>query len=140
METGLAINKLSNLLRRRSAQILKTVGISGAQGSVLDFLLVSPGPVCQRDVEQEFGLRPSTASELLQTMEKSGLIRRLPDPADARRKNLEPDPQAAAVCSALRQEITGTETLLLQGISEAEKQQFLATARKMLQNLQEATQ
>ena len=39
-----------------------------------------------RRVEQEFGLRPSTATELLQALQAADLIRREPDPADARRK------------------------------------------------------
>ena len=138
METGLMINKLSNCLRRRSAEIQRSVGVSGSQGAILDYILVETahGTVCQRDIEQEFGLRPSTATEVLKALEKSQLIRRVPDPEDARRKNIVFLPQADAVCAALQAEITQTEELLLRDITPQEKEQFLRIAHRMLQNLE----
>ena len=131
------INKLSNCLRRRSAKIQKSVGVSGAQGAILDYILVESarGGVCQKDIEKEFGLRPSTATEALRGLEKAQLIRRVTDKQDARRKWIEFLPQADAVCTALQGEINQTETLLLEGITPEEKAQFLRIAGKMLQNL-----
>ena len=40
METGKMINRISNRLRRRSLQIQTKLGISGAQGNVLDYILI----------------------------------------------------------------------------------------------------
>ena len=40
METGKMINKISHRLRRRSQAVQKTVGISEAQGRILDYILV----------------------------------------------------------------------------------------------------
>lgn len=139
MNTGLLINKLSNCLRRRSGEIQRSVGVSGAQGAVLDFILVesSADNVCQRDIEREFGLRPSTATEMLQSLENAGLIRRIPDANDARRKNIVFTPQAETIRQALAGEITETETLLLQGITPEEQTQFFAIGQKMLRNLSE---
>ena len=139
METGLMINKLSNCLRRRSAEIQRSVGISGAQGAVLDYILVEHArgrDVCQKDIEKEFGMRPSTVTEMLKSMEAAGFIRRVPDPEDARRKNIVFLPQADAVCAALQAEITQTEELLLRDIPPQEKEQFLRIAHRMLQNLE----
>lgn len=140
MNTGLLINKLSNCLRRRSGAVQKSVGVTSAQGAVLDYILVesAAGEVCQRDIEREFGLRPSTATELLQTLEAMQLIRRVPAASDARRKNIEFTPQAESLRSALKAEITETEQLLLRGISPAEQAQFAAVCAKMLRNLNEA--
>lgn len=137
MNTGLLINKLSNCLRRRSGEIQKSVGISGSQGAILDFILVesAAGEVYQRDIEREFGLRPSTATEVLQALEAAGLIRRLPSPSDARRKSIVFTPQAENIRQALAGEITETEALLLRGVSPAEQAQFIAIGRKMLRNL-----
>lgn len=137
MNTGLLINKLSNCLRRRSGEIQRSVGVSGAQGAILDYILVesAAGEVCQRDIEREFGLRPSTATEVLQSLEAAQLIRRVPSERDARRKNIVFTPQAESIRQALAGEIRETEALLLRGVSAEEQAQFLAIGRKMLRNL-----
>lgn len=137
MNTGLLINKLSNCLRRRSGEIQRSVGVTGTRGAILDYILVesAAGEVCQRDIEREFGLRPSTATEMLQSMEKEGLIRREPSPSDARRKNIVFTPQADSIRAALKAEITETESLLLRGITPEEQAQFAVICAKMLSNL-----
>lgn len=137
MNTGMLINRLSNCLRRRSGEIQKKVGVSGAQGAILDYIIVESacGSVCQRDIEREFGLRPSTATEVLQSLETAALIRRVPDEHDARRKNIEFTQQAGSIRDALADEITQTEALLLRGITPAEQAQFMAIGQKLLRNL-----
>lgn len=64
METGKVINRISNRLRRRSAALQETLGMSGAQGNILNFILVEgqKHSIYQKDIEKEFGLRPSTAN------------------------------------------------------------------------------
>ena len=139
MKTGLLINKLSNCLRRRSAEIQRTVGVSGAQGAILDYVLIesAAGPVCQRDIEREFGLRPSTATEALRALERQGLIRREQDAQDARRKNIVFTEQAETCCAVLSAEIFETESLLLRGITPEEQAVFLEIGGRMLKNLSE---
>ena len=89
MQTGKKINQISNRLRRRSRAIQETIGISGAQGNILNYILVESQnrSVYQKDIEEEFGLRPSTATEALKSLEKNELIRREPDPEDGRYKS-----------------------------------------------------
>ena len=67
MDTGKVINKISNRLRRRSVALQEKLGMSGAQGNILNYILVDgrKRPVYQKDIEKEFGLRPSTATEAL---------------------------------------------------------------------------
>ena len=78
MQTGKMINRISNRLRRRSRAIQESLGITGAQGNILDYIIVESGShsVYQKEIEEEFGLRPSTATDALKTLEKKGLIRR----------------------------------------------------------------
>ncbi len=107
MDTGRLINKLSNCLRRRSAETQKRIHISGTKGQILNYILIESQkrPLVQRDVEQEFGLRPSTATEMLQALQAANLIRREPDPADARRKCIvckKPKPSVPPACRRLR--------------------------------------
>ena len=119
MDTGRLINKLSNCLRRRSAETQKRIHISGTKGQILNYILIESQkhPLVQRDVEQEFGLRPSTATEMLQALQAADLIRREPDPADARRKCIVCTEKAEAFRPACLQEITETDAMLLRGIS-----------------------
>lgn len=137
MQTGKMINKISNRLRRRSQAVQKKIGISGSKGNVLDYILVESAvrPVYQKDIEKEFGLRPPTASQLLKTLEGEGMIRRIPDEQDCRRKKLVFGDRAMAVEKVLREEVEETERCLLQGITEEERKEFLRIAEKMLENL-----
>ena len=81
METGKMINQISNRLRRRSRQVQEAIGISGAQGNILDYILVESRQrsVYQKEIEKEFGLGPSTATEALKLLEEKGLICRIPE-------------------------------------------------------------
>ena len=76
MQTGKKINQISNRLRRRSRAIQETIGISGARGNILNYILVESQnrSVYQKDIEQEFGLRPSTATEALKSLKKNELM------------------------------------------------------------------
>lgn len=54
METGKVINRISNRLRRRSAALQETLGMSGAQGNILNFILVEgqKHSIYQKDIEK----------------------------------------------------------------------------------------
>ena len=139
METGKMINRISNRLRRRSRQVQEAIGISGAQGNILDYILVESRQrsVYQKEIEKEFGLRPSTATEALKLLEEKGLICRIPEEKDGRYKRFVFTPKAEAVQDALRREIEESEAILLQGIAPEEKELFLEIAGRMLRNLDE---
>ena len=137
MQTGKKINQISNRLRRRSRAIQETIEISGAQGNILNYILVESQnrSVYQKDIEQEFGLRPSTATETQKSLEKNGLIKREPDPNDGRYKKIVFTEKAEQIEAVLKSEIEESETILLQGVTKEERQEFLRIAEKMLQNL-----
>lgn len=138
METGKMINKISHRLRRRSQAVQKTVGISEAQGRILDYILVEGArrPVYPKDIEKEFDLRSSTVTGALSALETEGLIARVPDERDGRLKKLVFTPKADGIRAALQGEIEETEKRMLQGISEEEKAVFLEMAERMLKNLE----
>lgn len=137
METGKVINKISNCLRRRSMEIQKSVGLPGTQGAILDYILVESEKrnIYQKDVEHEFGLRPSTATQILQALEANRLICRISDESDARLKKIVFTPEAENIRELLKQEIEETEMLLLQNITPEEQKLFLSIANKMLKNI-----
>ena len=138
METGKMINKISHRLRRRSQAVQKTVGISEAQGRILDYILVEGArrPVYPKDIEKEFDLRSSTVTGALTALETEGLIARVPDERDGRLKKLVFTPKVDGIRAALQGEIEETEKRMLRGISEEEKAVFLELAERMLKNLE----
>lgn len=140
METGKIINKISNQLRRRSRIVQESVGISGAKGRLLSYILVEGRErnIYQRDIEKEFCLRPSTATEALKALEMEELIERIPDENDGRWKKIVFTSKAEEIRNALQSEIEQTEALLLKGISKEEQRLFLQLAEKMLENLEES--
>ena len=139
METGKMINQISNRLRRRSRQVQEAIGISGAQGNILDYILVESRQrsVYQKEIEKEFGLRPSTAPAAFKLLEVKGLICRIPEEKDGRYNRIVFTPKAEAVQDALRREIEESEAILLQGVAPEEKELFLEIAGRMLRNLDE---
>ena len=140
MDTGKVINKISNRLRRRSVALQEKLGMSGAQGNILNYILVDgrKRPVYQKDIEKEFGLRPSTATEALKNLEAKGLICRISEKQDGRLKRIELTSKAEEIRHLITSEIAESENLLLNGITEEERRIFIEIGKKMLKNLDEA--
>ena len=138
MVTGKMINCISNRLRNRSQEVHTQLGIGSAQGKILNYVLVESEAhsVYQKDLEREFGLRPSTVTEMLNALEQKKLIQRVSDEWDGRYKKIVFTEKARSMKDRIRQEVEETEHLLLQGITEQEKQDFLRIVAKMLQNLE----
>ena len=139
METGMIINKISHRLRRRSQAVQESIGISEAQGRILNYILAegSRRNVDQKDIEEEFDLRPPTASSILRNLEKQEMISRVPDETDGRLKKLIFTEKADTIRLALEEEIVETERRLLDGITDEEQKMFLRLAEKMFHNLEE---
>lgn len=140
MDTGKVINKISNRLRRRSVALQEKLGMSGAQGNILNYILVDgrKRPVYQKDIEKEFGLRPSTATEALKNLEAKGLSCRISEKQDGRLKRIELTSKAEEIRHLITSEIAESENLLLKGITEEERRIFIEIGKKMLKNLDEA--
>ena len=84
------INCISNRLRNRSQEVHTQLGIGSAQGKILNYVLVESEAhsVYQKDLEREFGLRPSTVTEMLNALEQKKLIQRVSDEWDGRYKKI----------------------------------------------------
>ena len=138
MQIGRQINKISNHLRRRTQRIQKNLGLSGSQAFVLDYIMVESlkKPIYQKDIEKEFGMRASSATELIRTMESNGLIIRKPDSKDTRFKKIEITKNADEIKKVLKEEILKTESLLIQNIQKEDLEVFLKVTNQMLENLE----
>ena len=133
------INVLSNKLKKRMNANMQSLGLTGVQGRVMHYILVkcADGPVFQRDVENAFDLSRSTATGILQLMEKNGLILRENMASDARLKSLIPTEKAARLDAQIGEYLQQTEQRLTQGVPEEQLLLFLETAARMSANLDE---
>ena len=129
------INNLSNKLRRKIDAFSSRAVFSGSQGRVLHFVLAQSRDVFQKDIEEEFSLRPPTATQLLKKMEQGGLIRREVAAEDGRMKRILVSEKARQYQDIVIADITSLEKELTRGIAEEEMDVFFKVIRKMTENV-----
>lgn len=129
------ISKLSNKIRRKLDSLSSKGNFSGAQGRVLHFILAQSSDMFQKDIEEEFSLRPSSATELLKQMEKGGLIRREPVDYDGRLKKITVTEKALGYREQVVRDLADMEAELLRGVSREDLTVFFKVVEQMLDNL-----
>ena len=138
-DCGMWINILSHKIKKRMNTNMQSLGLTGVQSRVMPYILVksADGPVFQRDVEAVFGLSRSTATGILQSMEKNDLILRESVASDARLKSLIPTQKAAYLDAQVGEYLRNTEQCLTRGLSNAQLALFLETVAHMSKNMDE---
>lgn len=90
----------------------------------------------QKDFEQEFDIRRSTASSILSLMEKNGLIIRESVSYDARLKKIVLTEKALEAQSFVEKNLARFEKTIQQNISDEELEVFFAVLDKINSNLE----
>ena len=138
---GFEIKTVHNLLNRDFEKLLnneKMKNITGVQKWVIGYLSEHEGEdVFQRDLEDEFSIRRSTATGILQLMEKNDLIVRVPVSYDARLKKLVLTQKALDIQYEINREIQAHDKKVRNGISEEELEVFFKVMNKIKRNLGE---
>lgn len=88
----------------------------------------------QKDVEEEYSLRPPTATKILKDMEKNGLIRRETVPYDARLKRIVVTEKGIQYQEMIRESLEETERRLTAGITEDDLATFFRVISRMIRN------
>ena len=111
-------------------------GMTVAQLSTIGFLYFSQNEeVYQRDIESFFKLRRSTISSQLNTLEKKGLIQRVPVAHDARLKKLVLTQDGMEASAHVMRILAEMNRLLVQGLSQEEVDQLSRLLAKIEENL-----
>lgn len=135
---GFEIKALSNLLKRRMMNPSEhSQGmLTEIEGVLIGYLCHSQGrEIYQKDLEQAFCIRSSTASRLLKRLEDEGLIQRSLGVRDGRMKRITPTLRAQTLNDEAERRIAATEAVLTRGLSREEIDQFLSIAEKLKRNL-----
>ncbi len=106
-------------------------------GWILNYLAHhSDRDIYQKDIENDFCIRPSTVSKVIRLMESKSLLCREAVPGDARLKKLVLTPEGKKLQAAIEREQQETERLLRRGVTEEELRVFHQVMEKFKNNIQ----
>lgn len=92
--------------------------------------------LCQKDIEQFVTCNKSTLSSVLDTMEKNGLIMRIEDKYDSRKKIISLTDKSNDIAKVLEKDCGYMDDLLTAGLSQDELEIFNSVIDKMINNLE----
>ena len=138
---GYAVKSLS----RRIDRTIENIPVAGESGKLtgvqfwlLSFLFRNEGrDIFQRDIESEFKIRRSTATELLHSLEAGGFIRREPVGYDARLKKIVLTDYAEDVRRRIQAQVERAEEMMTHGFTQRELDDFFDYIARFKQNLSE---
>ena len=140
-EIGFVIRRLNNAIMRdveKSKDELQVEQIKGINGWVISYFYENRDKdIFQRDFEEKFSIRGSTASCMLKTMEQKGFIERQSVANDARLKKIVLTEKAIKQHNIIMNDIIKREKKLKNGIDEEELDVFFKVMNKLTANMEE---
>ena len=131
------INTLSKKLRRFCDRSTANMGLTGTQGQVLRYIFIRSQcqELYQRDIEDVFDIRRSTATGILQLLEKKGYIKRISVPTDARLKKIVITTKAQELRDQVVYETERSDQLLKKGLSKDEIDFYIRISDRICNNI-----
>lgn len=134
----LELKLFKNVANRRFEEMLKKHRLTTMQFFILEYIMDrGKQNVYQRDIEKAFDIRRSTATEILQNMEKQELIERVSVPEDARLKKIVLGKKVHKHVKKAKKDRVMLEENLEKDISPEEKTVFVKVLRKIRTNFME---
>ena len=115
--------------------IKKLDNISGTNGFIIVYIYKSNKDVYQKDIEKEFGITRSTASNIISLMEKKGLIIRERVDSDARLRKLVLINLAKEYSITVIKDLDSFNKKITKDISDDDIDVFLKVLNKIEDNL-----
>lgn len=136
---GHEVRTLNNLIKRhvRNSEVTQKIeSASGVHGWVIGYLYDHRDrDIFQKDFEEAFQIRRSTATEIMKLMEKNGLIVREKMESDGRLKRIVLTERAISFHEAFSAYIEAFEKELAAGIPEEDLNTFFAVIGKIKENI-----
>jgi DNA-binding MarR family transcriptional regulator len=139
---GLELRTLNNLIRRHcdfSSHRKEIQTITGNNGWIIGFLAENSAAgrnVYQKTIEEHFNITRAAASNALSLMEQKGLITRLADKQDGRRKKVVLTEKSLQLRKLMKEDFDSLETTLRKGFSDDELKTLYEFFQRMKDNLQ----
>ena len=139
-DIGFAVRRLSNLIKRDVEKMKIKIGIEdvrGVNGWAIDYFYANRNnDIFQKDFEEKFSIRRSTASNILKTMEQKGLIERISVENDARLKKIVLTTKACELHEKINKDIENREKRMKNGLTDSEVETFLCVLKKISANME----
>lgn len=139
-EIAFQINSLSHMIRWMIHQYGPSDGERsgvGMYGWLIGFIYENRGrDIYQRDLQQQFSVRRSTMTGILQVMEREGMITRSPVEWDARLKKIELTNKAIARQEEFQRNINAIEARLSSGLTPEERETFINLCEKIRESIE----
>jgi len=132
---------LQRTLTRKNASRLSKEGVKDISGVQLHALICvakakeTGQRLCQRDLERELGLRPSSVSSMLANLERSGYIARKQSENDARAKYVVLTKKGEYLCESHKHVMDSCDLLVQQCLTEEERKQFKTLIFKIIDSI-----
>lgn len=140
-ELGKMMHFISNSMKRKIDQKVAEFGLTSVQSRVLHFIDISRRenkPVFQKDLEENFDVRKSTVTNVLQLLEKNGYLKRESVATDARLKQLILTEKGEEATVVVQKIIVEEEKEILKYVSEEEKATFFYVLNKISKSIKES--
>ena len=96
------------------------------------------GPSCQRQIADYFEIDPAAVSRMLDSLCKSGFVSRRVDEKNRRADVLELTEKGRQAHTHWKEQCAQAEQVMLQGFSDAEREQFADFLTRAYQNFKES--
>lgn len=140
-EVGFAVRRLFNAIKRDIENSREKAGIEhikGINGWAINYFYENrEKDIFQRDFEEKFSIRGSTASRMLKTMEQNGFIERVSVESDARLKKIVLTEKAIENHKKIIANIQKREERLKKGISDNDLKVFFNVMNRLTANMEE---
>lgn len=130
---------ISNALSKRMQENCQSLGLTATQSMFLHHLWyrehILQEPSHAKELEAFFEIKHPTVSGVLQRMESAGFVTLEASDADRRCKTIHLTPLAEQIHAQAEQQIQQTEALLLQDMTDEEKDRFRELMGRAAKNL-----
>lgn len=141
---GSEIHILGNMIHRFVESLpnkKKIDRLTGTNAWIIAYIEGRRGEdVFQKDFEKQFGITRSTASKVVNLMEKKGLVRRESVPYDARLKKIVLTEKSEQIHQLMIEDFRELESTLEDGFSREELERFTDYLHRMQRNLQQVSE
>ena len=134
LDIGFQLHSLSNLMRRRMehSEVFSHMddNVTRNNGWILNYLAHhSDRDIYQKDIENDFCIRPSTVSKVIRLMESKSLLCREAVPGDARLKKLSLTDLGTRACEQSMEAFHHVEGLAIRELPSTSQREYEAVRR-----------
>ena len=136
---GTLLAQVSRLLRRSFDERARGIGVTRPHWQVLSLLLIHAGSN-QGALAEMLEVEPITLGRMIDRLQEAELVERRADPADRRAWRIFLTEKGEGLLDKLRPFGRDTLGTALEGVSEADRDQFMATLLRVRSNLSRKVQ